>query len=184
MNCAIIRPMEEFFEKQIATEIVYNGKVIDVSKDVALLKNGKTAQRDVVHHKGGVTIIAVENNKILLIHQYRYPIQSVLTELPAGKLDKENESPLLAAKRELKEETGFSAAKWQELGFVYSTPGFSNEKLYLFKATELTKGEQNLEDDEFIKYEFIEISKIKEMIQNNEITDAKTICAITRALLL
>lgn len=176
--------MEEFFEKQTDSKIVYRGKIIDVTKDEVLLCNGKTAQRDVVHHKGGVAIVAIQENKILLVKQYRYPIQDVLLELPAGKLDKENETPLITAKRELKEETGFSAAKWQELGFVYSTPGFSNEKLYLFLAKELIQGEQNLEDDEFIKYEFFDILKIKEMIKSNKITDAKTICAITRALLL
>ena len=176
--------MEEFYEKQISSETVFRGKVVDVSVDKALLKNGQTAYRDVVHHKGGVVIVAKEGDKIILVSQYRYPINQPLRELPAGKLDRIDEDVLAAAQRELKEETGYSADTWQNLGFVYSTPGFCNEKLHLFLAQDLHSGEQSLDDDEFINCEFVEISEIKKMIKNNEITDAKTICAVARAFLL
>ena len=176
--------MEDLYEKQISSEVVFNGKVVDVSVDKVLLKNGKTSHRDVVHHKGGVVIAAKKENKILMVNQYRYPIGQPLRELPAGKLDKKDEDVLEAAKRELLEETGCSAEKWTSLGFVYSTPGFCSEKLHLFLAEDLSFGEQNLDEDEIINCEFIELSEIKNMIKTNQITDAKTICAVARAFLL
>ena len=176
--------MVEFFEKQLKSELIYKGRIFDVTKDEVLIANGNVAQRDVVHHKGGVVVVAQENDKIILVKQYRYPVQTELWELPAGKLDKEGEDILSAAKRELLEETGFTADNWQEKGFIYSTPGFSSERLYLFGATGLKEGRQELEEDEFIKYDFFKISDIKEMIKNNQITDAKTICAIARFVLL
>ena len=174
--------MEIFLEKKLESETVYEGLIFDVTHDKVLINGGKTSYRDVVHHKGGVAIAAVDGDKILLVRQYRYCTGEVLIELPAGKLDKKGESPIEAAKRELEEETGFVAGKWEDLGFIYSTPGFSNEKLYLFKAEDLTKTSQKLDYDESIDFEFVNREKVKSMIANNEIRDGKTICGIMKVL--
>ncbi len=171
-------------EKKLDSKTIFQGKIFSVTKDNVELPNGLLRTRDVVHHNGGVVILAELNGQILMVKQYRYPTKEALFELPAGKLDKENEDIIDAAKRELEEETGYVAKKWESLGFIWPTPGFCNEKLYLFKASELTKKEQNLEEGEIIHFSTIEKSKVFEMIKNGEINDSKTICAIMRGYCL
>lgn len=176
--------MENYREKFISSQKIYDGVVFSVSKDDVELSNGSKKFREVVHHKGGVVIAAIKGNKILMVKQYRYPTQSALFELPAGKLDKEGETAFNAAKRELEEETGHRAEKWTDLGFIWTTPGFCSEKLYLYKAENLTFVGQKPEEDEIINYFEVEKEKVFEMIKTGEICDAKTICAIMRAFCL
>ena len=174
--------MEKFCEEQLNSQTVYNGKIFSVSHDEVRLPNDKKSFRDVVHHNGGVVIAALDGDSVILVKQYRYCIGEELFELPAGKLDKEGETPLDAAKRELTEETGYSAKNWIDLGFIYSSPGFSSEKLYLFLAMDLVKTQQNLEEDEFIEIYKYTLDEVKQMIKEGKIKDAKTICALMRAV--
>jgi ADP-ribose pyrophosphatase len=174
--------MEKFNEKLLKTQTVFDGKFIKVTKDDVELSTGKQSFREVVKHPGGVVIVAKKDeNTILMVKQYRYPIKQVSLELPAGKLDY-GENPDLAAKRELEEETGHVAKKWQSLGFIYTTPGFCDEKLYLYLATDLEFTKQNPDEGEIIEYFEYNLDTILEMIKNGEINDAKTICALMRAI--
>lgn len=173
--------MEKFFEKTLSSEKIFSGKIFDVKQDKIIQSTGQKATRDVVVHSGGVVIVAEKSNQILMVKQYRYPVEKTLIELPAGRLDKTGESIIEAAKRELLEETGFVAKKWTDLGYIYSSPGFTTEKLFLFHATNLEFKNQQPDEDEIIEFEFYETKKIISMILNGEINDAKTICAILRA---
>lgn len=178
----------KFEEKTLNSECVYKGKVLEVYRDEVEISDGHRSFREVVKHSGGVVIAAIKNvNQILdepvllLVKQYRYPIGKAVFELPAGKLEK-GENPDFACKRELEEETGYQAKKWKSLGYINTSQGFCNEKLYLYCATELEYAGKHPDEGEIIQaYEF-KLSQVKEMILNGEINDAKTICAIHRAL--
>lgn len=173
--------MEKLYEKTINSKNIYEGKVFNITKDDVELSDGYKTIREVVHHSGGVVIVAEKNEQILMVQQFRYPTKEILYELPAGKLDKGNEDILSAAKRELEEETGFIAQNWESLGFIWTSPGFCNEKLYLFKATNLTYKGQHLDEGEILNYIAINRDKVFEMVKNGEINDAKTIAALMRA---
>ena len=173
--------MTKLFEKTISSEKIYDGRVFKITKDDVELSDGYKTIREVVHHNGGVVIVAEKDGKILFVRQFRYPTKQVIYELPAGKLDKGNEDILSAAKRELEEETGHTAKHWESLGFVWTSPGFCTEKLYLFKAFDLTFKGQHLDEGEILDYIEIEKKKVFEMIKNGEINDSKTIAAVMRA---
>lgn len=173
--------MSELFEKTLNTKNVYDGKVFKITCDDVELSDGHKSFREVVHHSGGVVIVAEKDNKLLMVKQFRYPTKEVLYELPAGKLDKKNEEILAAAKRELEEETGHIAKNWESLGFIWTSPGFCNEKLYLFKANELSFKGQHLDEGEILDYIEIEKEEVFNMIKNGQINDAKTISALMRA---
>jgi len=174
----------EFEEKTLSSETIYNGKVIDVIRDEVEIATGRRSFREVVKHNGGVVIAAFkqcdDEPVILLVKQFRYPIKKVCYELPAGKLEK-GEDPDLACKRELEEETGYRASEWNSLGFINTSPGFCDEKLYLYSAFGLDFVGEHPDDGEIIQAEEFKLSKVKEMIMNGEINDAKTICALYRA---
>lgn len=176
--------MEKLWEKTINSNEIYNGRVFKITCDDVELADGYKTKREVVHHSGGVVIAAEKDNKILMVKQFRYPTQEVLYELPAGKLDKNNEDVLSAAKRELEEETGFIANKWESLGYIWTSPGFCTEKLYLFKANDLKFKGQHLDEGEILDSISIEKEKVFQMIKTGEINDSKTISAIMRAFQL
>lgn len=173
--------MEKLFEKQLDSKEIYTGKVFKITHDEVELSNGYKSFRDVVHHNGGVVIVAEKDNKILMVQQFRYATKEVLFELPAGKLDKQGEDVFSAAKRELEEETGYNAEKWERLGYIWTSPGFCSEKLYLFKASNLSFKGQHLDEGEVLNYHAIEKEEVFSMIKTGEISDAKTICALMRA---
>lgn len=165
-------------EKTVSSEIKYTGKIINVRLDDVVISDGKECFREVVEHPGGVVIVPVtDDGKIVLIKQWRHPVGVELIELPAGKLDK-NEDPFLAAKRELEEETGYQADSWESLGYIYTTPGFSDEKLYLYKATDLKLHQTNFDFGEIIEPYIIDINEAREMIKSGKIVDAKTIIGL------
>ena len=175
----------DLIEKTLASNVIYDGKIITVYNDKVEISNGKTSFREVVEHSGGVVILAFHKKdnteKILMVKQFRYPLKQPLLELPAGKLEK-GEDPFEAAKRELTEETGYIAKNWEDLGHIFTSPGYSDEKLYLYKATDLEYvGDCPDEGEILIEYEF-SINEIKKMIKDGEITDAKTICAVMKGL--
>lgn len=173
--------MTKLFENTLNSTEIYQGKVFKITKDDVELSDGYKTTREVVHHNGGVVIAADINNKILMVKQFRYPIGQAIYELPAGKLDKGNEEIINAAKRELEEETGYTAKDWQSLGFIWTSPGFCTEKLYLFKAQNLSFKGQHLDKGEILNYELIDKEKVFDMIKNGLINDSKTISALMRA---
>lgn len=170
---------KDFKEEKISSEKVYKGRILDLTVDKVRLPNGKESTREVILHNGGVTILAQPDpQKIVLIKQFRYSIGKIFWEVPAGRLNL-NEDPLLAAKRELKEETGYIANAWSPLGIVYPLPGYSTEVLYLFKATDLIDDEQELDPDENIEVKVVDLQQSWQMVKDGEIRDAKTIAAIS-----
>lgn len=171
----------EFSEKTLDSQLIFDGKVVKVLKDNVELADGHKSFREVVRHSGGVVILAIHNNKILFVKQFRYPMKEVLLELPAGKLEY-GEDPFNAAKRELEEETGYCANKWTPLGFVYTSPGYSDEKLYLYKAENLEFTQCYPDEGEILEPLEIEIQDALKMINNGEISDAKTLCAFMRGI--
>lgn len=168
-------------EETISSKTVYAGRIIDVKFDEVRLSSEKTAWREVVEHSGGVTMCAIHNGKILFVKQYRYPLKQDLLELPAGKLEK-GENPDEACKRELEEETGYRAKKWTFLGNIHTSAGFCNETLYLYLAQELEFIGNHPDDGEILENYEYSVDEVKSMIIDGEITDAKTICAIYKAL--
>ena len=173
--------MSDLAEKTVESKVIYQGKVLSLRLDDVTLPNGKSSKREVVEHAGAVTVVAVTNEqKVLLVKQYRYSVGEVLLELPAGGLN-HGEAPLKCAKRELKEETGWEATDWEELPTFYTTPGFTNEKMYLFLAKNLTYTGQNLDEDEFIQVVSVPLDETLNMIQRGEIRDAKSIVGILLA---
>lgn len=169
-------------EKTIDSKTIFKGRILNLKVNEVKLPNGLISSREVIEHKPAVVIIPVLNNgNILFIKQYRYPVKEILIELPAGKLNNLNENIRTCAKRELLEETGYSCKKLKKLLSFYTTPGFCNEILHLFLATNLCKenlNEKICDDDEFICTIEISLKKAISLIKQNKIKDAKSILAI------
>lgn len=165
-------------EEKISSELVYEGKILNLRVDTVRLPNGNQSKREVVEYEGAVGIVALPSkSEILMVRQFRYPAGREFLEIPAGKIEP-GEMPLDCAQRELKEETGATAAKWEKLYSFYSTPGFSTEKMHLFLATGLIFEEQQLDDDEFVEIKTVRFDKALQMIQEGTICDAKTIVGV------
>ena len=167
--------------KLLQREKKYSGKIIDLTIDRLLYPSGNETIREIIEHPGGAVILCVfENKDILLVKQYRHPFAKEVIELPAGKLDK-NEDPLLCAQRELREETGFAAKQWSKLTSLYATPGFCNEILHVYIAQDVYHHElgNTLEEGE-ASIEVIRLPIIEAiaMIEREEIIDGKTIAGI------
>lgn len=170
----------ELCEKTIERDYVFKGKVINVRRDTAQLPNGKLANREVVEHTGGVTIAALtDDDELLFVRQFRYPIGDVLMELPAGKLNV-GEDPLAAAARELLEETGAVARNFYDLGWIYTSPGYTTERLYLYAADGLTFKGQHLDEDEFLDVLRVPLTEAVRHSATGGYGDAKTDIAILR----
>lgn len=170
-----------FEEKTLNSEVVYNGKVMTVIRDDVEVADGHKSFREVVIHSGGVVIVALKDDEtILLVKQYRYPLKQTVLELPAGKLEV-GENPDLACKRELEEETGYCAKIWKSLGYINTTPGICTEKLYLYMAKDLEFVGEHPDEGEIIKCFEYKLVDVFEMIKNGTINDSKTICTLTRA---
>ena len=164
---------------QIKSRRVYTGKVISLDVDTVRFPDGSVGELEIVRHPGASAVVpflsdpAGEDPQVLLIRQYRYAAEGYLYEIPAGRLNPE-ESPRACALRELKEETGCSAERVDELFTMYTTPGFTDEKIHLFMATGLTSGETKHEADEFLELQPMPLSRALQMIQAGEIQDSKT----------
>ena len=168
------------YEKTLTSETLFEGRVITLTKDTALLENGKTATREVVHHHGGACILPYfEDGTICMVRQFRYAMQPELWELPAGNLEK-GEDPFEAAKRELGEECGLTADTYTSLGEFYPTVGYDTEVIYTWVATGLHETKMHLDDDEFLTPDRIPLEKAYEMVMNGEIKDGKTIAGILK----
>ena len=164
-------------EKTVKKNYVYQGKILSLRVDDAALPDGKPCKREIVEHSGGACILYVENDSVLLVKQFRYAYGETLWEIPAGKLEK-GEEPFLTASRELEEETGIKSDDLTLLFVDYPTPGYTNEKIYIYEAKNGKKTSQKLDDGEFLTAEFIPLSKVKEMLKTGEIKDGKTIIAL------
>lgn len=169
-------------EKTVKSNLVFEGKVVSLYVDDVKCPNGNLSKREIVRHHGGVCVLAIVDNKVIIEKQYRYAYDEELYELPAGKLEKD-ENPYDAGLRELEEETGYKATSLIDYGVMYPTCGYCDEKIYLYVAEGLSKTNTNLDEDEVIDVEYIELDKIKEMIENGTIKDAKTIILISKYLM-
>ena len=172
-----------FCEKKLDGKLIYDGKILKLNVDSVLLPDGKTAKREYINHSGGSAVLYVENNRVLLVRQFRYAYGREIYEIPAGKLEK-GEDPAVTAKRELEEETGYVAKDLKELFKLYPTPGYSDEIIYVYIAENCSLSHTDPDDDEFVECEFIEIEKVCKMIESGEICDAKTVAAVYKYLTL
>lgn len=171
-------------EKTLESELKYDGKIVKLYRDKALLENGSEVFREVIKHPGGVCVVPLtENNEVIMVKQFRYPSGKVLTEIPAGKLEWQ-EDHFTCGKRELKEETGCTAEKYDYLGCLLPTPAYDTEVIHMYLARELTRAEQKLDEDEFLDVMKISFDKAIEMVMNGEITDAKTQLALLKTKIL
>ncbi len=164
----------------LSSRLVYRGPVFWVTSDQVQEPGGVRARRDIVHHSGSVVVLAVDESRIprvLLERQYRHAANSYLWEIPAGRIDP-GEEPLRAAKRELLEETGFTAVRWRRIFHFYASPGFVAETMSVFLATGLRAGKAQPEDDEIITKRFVPLPMAVRMVLNGTICDAKTIASI------
>ena len=164
-------------EKQVSSEMKFDGRLIKVTFDVADV-NGKEAWREVVHHPGASAIVVIDDKgRIVMERQFRYALDRGLLEIPAGA-----EDPLHCAKRELEEETGYKASEWIPLGTIATSPGFCNELIHLYVAKGLSKGETNWDDDEYVELEYYTFEELMDAIRKEEIKDAKTLAALALAM--
>lgn len=169
-------------EQNVSSEHVFDGIILHIDHLTNRLPNGKLAKREVVRHIGAAAVLPVdEDGNVYLVRQFRAPVDRVLLEIPAGKLDYKGEDRLEAARRELREETGLSAETWTHLNDMLSTVGFCDECISLFLAQGLSAGDCDPDDDEFLNVVKMPFSEAVDMVMNNEISDAKTICALMMA---
>ncbi len=167
-------------ETPLKQDYRYRGKIVNLRVDEARLPNGATALREVIEHPGGVCIAALtEKDELLFVRQFRYPYGEVVLELPAGKLSP-GENPLEAGRRELREETGASAADYVSLGQLYPSPGYCGEIIHLYAATDLTFGEMQPDEDEFLEVERIPLDEAVRLVLENRVPDAKTQTAVLK----
>ena len=173
--------MKDLTETMLSREDKFQGRIVSVHVDQVRLPNGNTAPREVVDHAGGVSVLALdENNNVLTVTQYRYVFGRNLLELPAGKLDP-NEDPAVGALRELKEETGAEPGEFISLGQVLPSPGCFGEVLYLYLARNVKIGEQHLDEDEFLNVERIPFDEMVRRVLRGDIADGKTVAAVLKA---
>jgi ADP-ribose pyrophosphatase len=165
---------------------VYTGRVLNLDVDVVEFPDGTTGELEIFRHPGASAVVPFltdprgEDPQILLVRQYRYASGDYMYEIPAGRLDP-GEDPAACAHRELREETGCSAASMQHLYTIYTTPGFTDEKIHIFLASQLTQGEAAREADEFLTVESVKLSRALELVKSGELNDAKTAVGILYA---
>lgn len=175
-------PKLDLTETTIHSDRIWEGKVVNLKRDIVSLPNGKQGFREVVEHPGGVVVLPIlPDGRILFVEQYRYALGEHLLELPAGKLEP-GENPMAAIQRELMEETGYEAKAWEELSYIYTAPGFCSEKLWLYRATELVQLADahkdptiHLDEDEFLRCIALTLDEARAKIRTREIVDAKTV---------
>ena len=165
-------------EKTLDTKLIYEGRILRLELQTVELCNNKHAQREIIRHRGGVAVIPItENNEVILVRQFRKPYDEELLEVPAGKLEA-GEDIKLCAVRELKEETGYEAAHIGYLYTMYPSPGYTDEKIHIYKAEGLTEGSPSLDEDEFLSVEKYSLREAVAMVNMGIIKDAKTAIAI------
>lgn len=168
-------------EKTLHSREIFAGRIVHLRVDTVELPDGQQSTREVVEHAGAVAVVALdEADNIILVKQYRKPIERVLMEIPAGTLE-EGEDPLECARRELAEETGYNALHWEKILSYYSTPGFTDELLHVYLATGLTGGTPNPDNDEFVEMVRLPLTEAYKLIFSGQIADGKSIIGIQYA---
>lgn len=171
---------------RVSTRRVYHGRIIDLDVDTVRFPDGSIGELEIVRHPGASAVLpflsdpAGDDPQVLLIRQYRYAVEEFIYEVPAGRLDA-GEDPLDCARRELREETGCTAERVEHMYTMYTTPGFTDEKIHLFLAVGLTQGEAGREADEFLEVVPMPLSRALAMIERGEIKDSKTALALLYA---
>lgn len=169
------------FERQESSETIYKGRIFTVTKDVVSLEDDSKADREVVHHSGGVCVVPItDDGCVLMVRQYRYPMHEATLEIPAGKLEP-NEDHYHAGKRELLEETGNECSEYTFLGNVYPTPAYVSEVIYVYMAKGLSYKGQNLDAGEFLDVVKVPLDRAVQMVMDNEVKDSKTQIGILKA---
>lgn len=169
------RNLDETF---ISSKVAFAGRLLKVNIDTVTLPNGRETTRELIHHPGAVGVVPIlDDGSMVFVKQYRYPLGTVLYEIPAGKLDPD-EAPDACARRELSEETGYSAREWQKLTSVVTTPGFTDEVIHLYAARGLEKYAQHTDEDEFIDIVVLTPQQVKQMVLEGTIYDSKTLSAL------
>jgi ADP-ribose pyrophosphatase len=169
---------QDFTEKQLNSRLVYGGKMLEVREDEVKLPSGADSTREYVVHPGASVIVPMfEDGTVLVERQYRYPVREHMLELPAGKID-QKEDPERAARRELLEETGYEAGRWDFIGTLMPCIGYSDELIHAYLARNLTYSKQNLDDEEFLETSKVSMNVLLQQSLNAQIQDAKTIIAL------
>ena len=177
--------MEDFEEKQLTSELVFDGKILHVYRDTVSLPDGSVSLREVMRHDGAVCIVPLtENGEIVCVRQYRYAHGRSLLEIPAGKLDSKFENRREAALRELKEETGITCKKFTEIGDLYTSAAILDEVITMYLAEDLEYGEMDLDEGEFLSVERIPLDEMVDMIMRGEIADSKTQIAVLKTWMI
>ncbi len=167
----------DLIEERISSERIYDGARISCRRDTVKLGDGKTVIRDVVDHPGAVCILPmIGPDKVCLVQQYRYPLEQITLEVPAGCMEA-NEDPLETAKRELQEETGYLANRWRKLTSVYLAPGFCNEIMHIYLAEDLRMTQQHLDPDEYVNVVECSFKELEKWVLDGTIIDGKTCIA-------
>ena len=164
-------------EKTVAKNYIYRGKIVDLRCDDALLPDGKPCKRELVEHPGGAAVVAVKEGKVALVEQFRYAYGELLLEIPAGKLER-GEDPERAALRELGEETGLVAGRLKLLFTLYPTPGYTNEKIYIYEAEGVKEGPAHPDAGEFLNVRYVPLREAFQMVKDGRIRGGKTIVAL------
>ena len=167
----------DYVEKTIKKNYVYQGKILSLRRDDVSLPDGNIAIREIIDHDGGACVLYVRDEKVLFVRQYRYAYGESIYEIPAGKLEK-GEDPKKAAARELEEEAGVKTDSLELLFLMYPTPGYTNEKIYIYYAKDGQKTTNRLDEGEFLDVVYIPIETVRQMLKNGEIKDGKTIIAL------
>ncbi len=167
----------DYIEKTVNKNYIYKGKIVTVRRDDALLPNGQPCIRELIEHSGGASVLYIEDGKVLLVRQFRYAYGESIYELPAGKLEA-GEDPILAAARELEEEAGVKAGRLELLFVLYPTPGYTNEKIYIYRARDCKRVAAHLDEGEFLDVEYVPLDRAREMLETGELKDGKTIVAL------
>ena len=175
----IVNSDKNLIEKKISEESVFDGVLLHVRKDEVELPNGHKSVREWIKHPGASAIVPLlPDDQIILVRQFRYPVGQVTLEVPAGKLDKVGEDPIECAKRELSEETGYTAGKIWKLTTIATTVGFTDEYIHLYAATDLTAGDKHPDSDEFINAVKVPLIAAVQMVESGKIFDAKSAVSI------
>ena len=170
---------EDLLEKKISSEKIFDGVLLHVRRDTVELPNGNKATREWIEHPGASSVLPIlPDGRLLFVRQYRYPVDKVTLEVPAGKLDAKDEDPLVCAQRELSEETGYTAERIERLTTLATTVGFSNEFIHMYVADGLQPGQQHTDPDEFINVVKLTLDEALQKIFAGEIIDAKTIASV------
>ena len=174
----------ELWEKTVESETLFEGKIVTLKLDKAQLVNGRIARREVVEHPGGVAVLPLfDDGTVSIVRQFRYPFQAVVTELPAGKLER-GEDHRLAGLRELEEETGLTADSFQYMGALLASPGFSDEVIHLYLARGLRQGPCHPDPDEFLELCRLPFSELLEQAMDGRLRDAKTVAGLLKTKVL